>query len=110
MEFGLAFVLFTGSFGGPQERAPVNDRWLARDKALHFGVSLVVQGATHSVLRANGFAYREAAWTAGATTLAMGMSKELWDRRAGKAFSWKDLAADGVGGGTGAVLMAQVGR
>jgi uncharacterized protein YfiM (DUF2279 family) len=103
-------VLFTGSFGGPQEHSPVNDRWFARDKALHFGVSLVVQGATHSVLRANGFEYRAAAWTAGATTLAVGVSKELLDRRAGRAFSWKDLAADGVGGGTGAALMAQVGR
>jgi uncharacterized protein YfiM (DUF2279 family) len=110
MEFGLAFVLFTGSFGGPQERALPQDRWLARDKALHFAISAVVQGTTHSVLRANGFAYREAAWTAGATTLAVGISKELWDRRAGRIFSWKDLAADGLGGGTGAVLMAQVGR
>jgi uncharacterized protein YfiM (DUF2279 family) len=110
MEFGLAFVLFTGSFGGPQERAPVNDRWFARDKALHFGVSLVVQGATHSVLRANGFEYREAAWTAGATTLAVGVSKELWDRRDGRIFSWKDLAADVTGGTAGAVVMRQVDR
>ena len=110
MEFGLAFVLFTGSFGAPQERLPVNDRWFARDKALHFAISAVVQGTTHSVLRANGFEYRDAAWTAGATTLVVGVGKELWDRRAGRAFSWKDLAADGVGGGTGAVVMAQVGR
>ena len=110
MEYGLAFVLFTGSFGAPQDRAPVGDRWLARDKVLHFGASMLLQSAAHSVLRANGFEYREAAWTAGVTTLAVGVGKEMWDRRAGRVFSWKDLVADGAGGGTGAVVMAQVGR
>jgi uncharacterized protein YfiM (DUF2279 family) len=110
MEFGLALVLFSGSFGGPQERAAPEDRWLARDKALHFAVSAVVQGTTHAVLRANGFAYREAAWTAGATTMVVGVGKEVWDRRAGRVFSWKDLAADAAGGGAGAVVMAQAGR
>lgn len=109
MEFTLAFALFTAPFGGPQDRV-YEDRWFGRDKALHFAVSLVVQSATHSVLRANGFAYREAAWTAGATTLTVGVSKELWDLRVGKVFSWKDLVADAVGGGTGAILMRQVGR
>ena len=43
MEFGVAFVLFTGSFGGPQD-APRHDPWFGRDKALHFAVSAVVQG------------------------------------------------------------------
>lgn len=110
MEFGLAFVLFTGAFGGPQDRAAPADRWLARDKALHFTVSAVLQGAAHSVLRANGRAYRDAAWTAGAATLAVGVGKELWDRRAGRDFSWRDLVADAAGGGTAAIVMAQVGR
>jgi uncharacterized protein YfiM (DUF2279 family) len=110
MEFGLAFVLWSGSFGAPQERDAPADRWLARDKALHFAVSAMVQGTAHTVLRANGFAYREASWTAGVTTLAVGVGKELWDRRAGRVLSWRDLVADAAGGGTGAVVMAQVGR
>ncbi len=110
MEFGLAIVLWSGSFGGPQERVVPADRWFARDKALHFAVSAVVQGASHAVYRANGFAYRDAAWTAGATTLAVGVGKELWDRRAGRVFSWRDLAADAAGGATGAVAVRQLDR
>lgn len=109
MEFTLALVLWGAPLGGPPPTQP-GDRWFARDKALHLGVSLVVQGASHAVLRANGFDYPNAAWTAGATTLAVGVSKELWDRHAGRVFSWKDLAVDGVGGGVGAVIVRQVDR
>ncbi len=110
MEFTLAFVLFTSPLGGPQDHQHRGDRWIARDKLLHFSASLVIQSATHSVLRANGFKYRDAAWTAGATTLAAGLSKEFWDVHVGKPFSWKDLGADAVGGGTGAVLVRQMYR
>jgi uncharacterized protein YfiM (DUF2279 family) len=107
MKFALAFVISGFPFGAPQDRLP-EDRWFARDKVMHFAASMVIQSVGHSVLRANGFAYRDAAWTAGALTLTTGLGKELWDRSRGGAFSWKDLAADGAGGGTGAVLMRQV--
>jgi putative lipoprotein len=110
MEFGLAFVILTGSFGGPQQHVAQPDRWFARDKALHFAASFVIQAATHSVLRANRIAYRDAALTAGMATLTAGVGKEMWDVRQGKPWSWKDLTADAVGGGAGAVVMAQVGR
>ncbi len=105
----LTFVLVLGSFafGAPPERPP-EDRWLASDKAKHFVVSAVIQSAGHTVLRANGRDYREAAWTAGAITLGVGAGKELWDRSRGGPFSWKDLGADALGGGTGAVVIRQV--
>ena len=107
MKFALAFVLTGFPFGGPQRDVPA-DRWFGADKAKHFVASLVIQSAGHSVLRANGLEYREAAWTAGAITLGVGLSKELWDRRSGRDFSARDLAADVAGGGTGAVLMRQL--
>ena len=109
MKFALAFVLSGLPFGGPPRDAPP-DRWFGRDKVKHFVVSAVLQGAGHSVLRANGFEYREAAWTAGFATLTVGVGKELWDRRRGRAFSWRDLSVDALGGGTGAVLVRQVDR
>lgn len=108
MKFSLVVVLGSFSFGGPQERAHAPDEWLARDKVKHFVVSAVIQGAGHSVLRANGYDYREAAWTAGAITLGVGVGKELWDRSRGRPFSAKDLGADALGGGTGAVLIRQL--
>lgn len=109
MKFALAFVLSGIPFGGPPRDDPP-DRWFGRDKVKHFVVSALIQGAGHSVLRANGFEYREAAWTAGAATLGVGVGKEVWDRHRGRAFSWRDLAADAAGGGAGAIAMWRVDR
>ncbi len=106
---GFALILLAGSisFGGPR-REPPPDRWLARDKLLHFTASALIQSAGHSVLRANGHAYRDAAWTAAGITMGFGVAKELWDRSDGRYVSWRDLGADAAGTGTGAVLMRQV--
>lgn len=109
MKFALAFVFSGIPFGGPPRDDP-SDRWLGRDKVKHFVVSALIQGAGHSVLRANGFEYREAAWTAGAATLSVGVSKELWDLRRGRVFSWRDLTADAAGGSSGAIAIRQVDR
>lgn len=109
MRFAIAFVLGGFPFGGPPERVP-EDRWWARDKLYHFTASALIQTVGHSVLRANGFGYRDAAWTAGGLTLSAGVGKELWDRARGRPFSWKDLGADGAGGVSGAVLMRQTDR
>jgi putative lipoprotein len=105
MEFTLAFLVIPFG-GGPS--APPRDSWFGIDKAKHFAVSAVLQGVGHSVLRANGYGFREAAWTAGAFTVTVGVGKEMWDASQGRIFSWKDLAADGAGGATGAVVMRQV--
>jgi len=107
MEFALAFVISGFPFGGPPQ--PVRrDEWFAVDKAKHFVVSAVIQSVGHSVLRANGYGVRNAAWTAGAITATAGVGKEIWDVRRGRFFSWKDLVADGAGGVTGAVLARQI--
>lgn len=105
----LSFLLFAGTltFGGPK-REPPPDRWLARDKLYHFTASALIQGVGHSVLRANGREYRDAAWTAAGITMGIGVAKELWDRHDGRYVSWKDLGADAAGTGAGAVLVRQV--
>ena len=106
MEFAFAFTLAL-PFGGAPQHAPA-DSWFGRDKLNHFVVSFVAQGVGHAVLRDRGLEYREAAWTAAAFTAALGLSKEAWDMRRGRAFSWKDLAADAAGAGTAAVVIRQV--
>lgn len=108
IKFGIVVLAGSFSFGGPARDEPTKDRWFAKDKAYHFVASAAIQSAGYSLLRANGQPYRDAALSAGALTLTVGVGKELWDRHDGRYFSWKDLAADAVGGGSGAVLMRQV--
>jgi uncharacterized protein YfiM (DUF2279 family) len=105
---GLTVLILAGSlsFGGPPRVPP--DRWFARDKALHLTASALIQSVGHSVLRANGRTYRDAAWTAAGVTMSVGLAKELWDRHDGRYVSPKDLTADALGTGLGAVLMRQV--
>ena len=104
----MNLVLVVALFGGPARRG--DDAWLGRDKFLHFAASAAVQCATHAVLRANGNDYGEASRGAAIATLTVGVSKELRDRHRGGDASLRDLAWDGVGGVSGAVVMRQVGR
>jgi putative lipoprotein len=110
VKLAIGLVFWSFQFGAPPERAPEPDRWFARDKAKHFVVSTVVQGAGHGLLRAGGVDYRDASFSAGVITLGVGVGKELWDRRQGSYFSWKDLTADALGGGSGAVIARQLDR
>jgi uncharacterized protein YfiM (DUF2279 family) len=105
-------VLGSIQFGGPPERqsAGAEDRWLARDKVLHFAVSAAIQSGAHALLRTTGAGYRDASIGAGALTITAGVAKELWDRADGRFFSVKDLTADVLGGGSAAVLARQVDR
>jgi uncharacterized protein YfiM (DUF2279 family) len=107
VKFALIFVLGSFQFGASPERAQDGDRWFARDKLYHLVGSAVIQGASHSMLRATGSDYRAASITAGLITLSAGVGKELWDRSQGRYLSWKDLGADVLGGGTAAIAARQ---
>ena len=65
-------------------------------------------GAHH--LRSRGASYAQASWGAAAVTATAGIGKELWDRSHHSDFSYRDLAADGVGLMAGAVWMRQIDR
>lgn len=98
------------SFGGaPVPRAPSDrDPWFGRDKALHFTVSALIQGAAHAGLRWRGASYAQASWGAAGATAIAGVGKELWDRHQHRDFSLRDLTWDGIGGVTGAVIVRQI--
>jgi len=70
----------------------------------------VIQSLTHGIVRGTGNDYRTASGVAAATTLAIGVGKEIHDRADGRYFSWRDLTADAAGGVTGAVFVRQVDR
>ena len=118
MKFFLVFSLWTG---GPKARAmpahdstaratPAPDPWLGFDKLEHFAASTIIQSWAHTTLRAHGASYAQASWGAAAITASAGIGKEMWDRTRHGDFSYRDLAADGAGLLSGAVMMRQIDR
>lgn len=88
-----------GEPGKPIPRRAASEKWLARDKALHFGLSfaLVLGGAAG--LQELGMAERDCPTWAGGSVLSLGIFKELAFDRGGRESraSWQDVAADLVG-------------
>ena len=109
MKFFLAFQFWTG---GPQRPVPPRDPdpWFGFDKLEHFTASAIIQTWSHITFRARGASYGQASWGAVGVTAAAGIGKELWDRTHHGDFSLRDLAADGVGLVSGAVIMRQIDR
>ena len=81
-----------------------SDRWFAKDKALHFGMSAGVAGATYGVSAPHfGNRYAPLLIGAGVGVLA-GASKEVWDASGYGTPSWKDAAWDAMGIATGLLI------
>jgi uncharacterized protein YfiM (DUF2279 family) len=81
--------------------------WFGTDKLKHFFTAAFVQSAAFSAARAAGADHRTANLAAGGVTVAVGVAKEVKDRRAGKSFSPQDLAWDAAGAGSMAALLAR---
>ena len=78
----------------------LHDPWLGRDKALHAGGSFLLTLSGQYVLTAKFAASESTALPiAAATTLALGLAKEVMDSRrpVRPHFSTRDLVADAVG-------------
>jgi putative lipoprotein len=89
---------------------PPGDRWFGADKAQHFFTSAFVQGMTYGSLRAAGVSHGVALAGATATTIAVGVGKEVLDKRVKGEFSLRDLTWDAAGAGTMTVLLVRVQR
>lgn len=81
-----------------------DDRWLGEDKVKHFGGT--------AILAIGGYALGAIFWedkgarlaSGAAVGLGAGIAKEIWDMTGRGDPSWRDLAADVVGTGTGLLL------
>lgn len=105
---GFAFVI---AFGGAPAPRPAPDAWFARDKALHFAASALIQASAHAAFRARGADYAAASRGAAVVTLVAGVGKETWDCfHPGHDASVRDLAWDAIGGVAGAVAARQLDR
>lgn len=95
--------------GGAPSRAPA-DAWLAPDKAKHFFVSAFAQSIGYSVLRTAGLQHSSSLAGASVGTLALGVGREVHDRRVGRVFSPRDLVWDAAGAGAATLLLNQTVR
>lgn len=90
-------------------QAPTRDRWFAEDKAKHFVASFVATTMAASAARAAGLDPHASAWAGAGAASAVGVWKELRDRRApGRTASLRDLAWDGAGVAAGVAVMRRV--
>ncbi len=99
---GLLFVL---TLHLPPQEHPGGDPWFGADKVKHFFVSAFVQSVTYTGARAVGFGRGGAMVAASATTVTIGVGKEIHDRRAGGEFSVRDLTWDLAGGVAAGLLV-----
>ena len=93
--------------GGGGGGASVRNTWFGADKVKHFVTSFFVQSVSYSALRLAGA--RPHASLAGATavTAAVGVAKEVHDRRSYGLFSTGDLLWDAAGIGTASVILSR---
>jgi putative lipoprotein len=95
--------------GGRAARA--EDRWLGRDKGLHFAASAAIAAAGYAA--SSPWIERPAGRAAVGASLALsaGVAKEIWDAREGGGDpSWKDLAWDAIGTAVGVGVALLVDR
>jgi putative lipoprotein len=89
-------------------QAQETDEWLARDKALHFGVSagITMVGYAGASLKTDHRPTRRAA--AVLLGLTAGVTKEVWDAFGPGDASWRDLTWDVIGTATGVLVAAGI--
>ena len=103
----VALLLFGRLGGGGGDASRARNTWFGADKVKHFVTSFFVQSVSYSVLRLAGA--RPHASLAGATamTAAVGIGKEVRDRRSYGLFSAGDLLWDAAGIGTASAMLSR---
>jgi uncharacterized protein YfiM (DUF2279 family) len=84
------------------------DSWFGTDKAQHLAASFIMTGAVSRTLHVRGHESRSLSLAAGVgCTVSLGGLKEILDGRTGLGHaSWKDMAANLLGAGCGALLLS----
>ena len=100
------FLLVFSLHGSPTP----SDGWFGRDKLQHFFSSAFVQSIAYGSLRGAGISHGAALAGASVTTAAVGVGKELRDRRVKGEFSSRDLVWDAAGAGSMTLLLTRTAR
>ena len=107
LALSTALALISSLFCGAA-RASDADPWFGRDKALHFGVSVVLAAGGYAASSEILDTRTERAVAGGAFSLTLGAGKELWDLSGHGDPSWRDFTWDVVGTAVGLALAAGV--
>ncbi|HEY6088227.1 MAG TPA: DUF2279 domain-containing protein [Gemmatimonadaceae bacterium] len=88
------------------QTAVARDTWFGIDKIKHFFMSAFIESVSFSFLQAAHVQRRPALAGAIGVSAAIGVARELHDRRTpGNHFSYRDLTWDALGIGAGAVML-----
>lgn len=87
------------------------DRWFGPDKLKHFLLTAFTQSLAYSVTQVTTRGSRSSLLlSASFASAAVGIGKEMHDRRATGLFSVRDLAWDAAGAGAASLLLVQTRR
>ena len=90
------------------QTAVARDSWFGIDKIKHFFLSAFIESVSFSALQAAHVKRRPALSAAIGVTAAVGVAREIHDKRTpGKWFSYRDLAWDALGIAAGAAVLTQ---
>lgn len=93
------------AFAALLQGAPA-DAFFGVDKVKHFFLSALVQSLAYSVTQVTTRGGRSSLLlSASATTAAVGIGKEIHDRRGNGVFSVRDLVWDGAGAGAATLIL-----
>ena len=89
-------------------RASDADPWFGPDKALHFGISVVLASGGYAASSPWLESRNGRAAAGGTFSLTLGASKELWDLSGHGDPSWRDFTWDVIGTAVGVALAASI--
>jgi len=102
-------IVFALVAGGCATINRPDDKWFARDKALHFGASAIIAGGSTYAMIDNGRDENDSTVAGFGIALVFGIGKETYDAGVKKTYwSWKDFIWDIIGAGTGAFVVSAV--
>jgi putative lipoprotein len=101
--FALGSLLLCGTASASDA-----DPWFGRDKALHFGFSVVLSAGGYAASSTFLDTRTERALAGSAFSLTLGAGKELWDLSGHGDPSWRDFTWDVVGTAVGVAIAAGV--
>ena len=101
MKLALVFAL---SLHAPR------DGWFGPDKVQHFFISAFVQSLGYASLRATNASHQSSLLGATAASAAIGVGKEIRDRRVTRLFSLRDLTWDAAGIGASTLMLEHTQR
>ncbi len=92
------------------QSAAAGDSWFGIDKLKHFFLSAFATSVSFSALQAAGANRTTAMTGAIGASAALGISRELYNLRTTRHFSFRDLTWDAMGTGAAAVVLSKTAK